>query len=64
MSDQRTIYGDSSLCTGTCLVFWVSQQQYVSGGDNIDEIQNLTFQDENLRSGLNWLCHGLVKGIF
>jgi hypothetical protein len=41
---------------GTCLVFWVSQQQYASGGDNTGEVQSLTFQDVNPKSGLNWLC--------
>jgi hypothetical protein len=25
-------------------------------GDNIGELQSLNYQDENSRSGLNWLC--------
>ena len=37
-------------------MFRVSQQQYASGGDNTCEVQSLTFQDENPRSGLKWLC--------
>jgi hypothetical protein len=37
-------------------VFWVSQQQYESGGGSTGEVQSLAFQGENPRSGLNWLC--------
>jgi hypothetical protein len=51
--------GGSSLCIVEGLVFWVSQQQYASGGGNIGEVQSLTFQDENSRSGLSWLCLAL-----
>jgi hypothetical protein len=29
---------------------------FASGGDNIGEAQSLTFQDENPRFGLYWLC--------
>ena len=32
------------------------EQRHVSGGDNIREVQSPTFQGENPRSGLNWLC--------
>ena len=32
------------------------EQRHVSGGDNIGEVQSPTFQGENPRSGLNWLC--------
>jgi hypothetical protein len=51
---------------GTCLVFWVSQQQYASGGGNTGEVQSLAFQDVNPRSGLNWLCLAmtLLKALF
>ena len=35
------------------------EQRHVSGGDNIREVQSPTFQGENPRSGLNWLCLGL-----
>jgi hypothetical protein len=37
-------------------VFRASQQRYESGGDNTGEVQSPTFQGENPRSGLNWLC--------
>jgi hypothetical protein len=48
------------------LVFWVSHQQYVSGNGNTGEFQIFTFQDENLRSGINWLCleMTLLKALF
>jgi hypothetical protein len=48
------------------LGFWVLQQQYESGGDNIVEVQSLAFQGENLRSGLNRLClaMALLKALF
>jgi hypothetical protein len=47
-------------------VSWVSQQQYESGGGNTSEVQSLTSQDENPRSGLNWLCMAmaLLKTLF
>jgi hypothetical protein len=47
-------------------VFWVSQQQYASGGVNTGEVQSLTFQDENPRSSLNWLylAMSLLKALF
>jgi hypothetical protein len=47
-------------------VFPVLQQQCASGGDNTSEIQSLTSQGENLRSGLNWLCltMSLLKALF
>jgi hypothetical protein len=47
-------------------VFWVSQQQYASGGGNTGEVQSLTFQDEILRPGLNWLylAMSLLKALF
>jgi hypothetical protein len=37
-----------------------------SGGDSIGEVQSLTLQDENPRSGLNWLCltMTLLKALF
>jgi hypothetical protein len=34
----------------------VFQQQYANGGGSTCEFQSLTFQGENPRSGLNWLC--------
>jgi hypothetical protein len=46
-----------------------------SGGDSTGEVQGLTLQGENPRSGLNWLClviallralfceHGLFSGV-
>jgi hypothetical protein len=42
------------------------QQQYESGGGIIGEVQSLTFQGENPRSGLNWLCLAmtLLKALF
>jgi hypothetical protein len=35
-------------------------------GRNIGEVQSLTFQDENPRSDLNWLClaMSLLKALF
>jgi hypothetical protein len=37
-----------------------------SGGDSIGEVQSSTLQDENSRSGLNWLCltMTLLKALF
>jgi hypothetical protein len=37
-----------------------------SGGGNTSEIQSLTFQGENPRFGLNWLClaMALLKALF
>ena len=37
-------------------MFRTSQQRYESGGDNTGEVQSPTFQGENPRSDLNWLC--------
>lgn len=47
-------------------MFRASQLQYASGGDNKGEIQSLTFQGENPRSGLNWLClaMALLEALF
>jgi hypothetical protein len=36
------------------------QQRYASGGDYIGGVHSLTFQGENPRSGLNWLCLAIV----
>jgi hypothetical protein len=41
-------------------VFRDLEQRHVSGGDNIREVQSPTFQGENPRSGLNWLCLTVV----
>ena len=35
------------------------EERHVSGGENIRELQSPTFQGENIRSGLNWLCLAL-----
>jgi hypothetical protein len=42
------------------------KQRYVSGGDYTREVQKLTSQGENPRSGLNWLCLAvsLLKALF
>jgi hypothetical protein len=42
------------------------EQRYASGGDSTGEVQSPTLQDENLRSGLNWLCLAmtLLKALF
>jgi hypothetical protein len=42
------------------------EQWYASGGDYTGEVQSLTFQDENPKSGLNWLClaMALLKTLF
>ena len=42
------------------------QQQYESGGGSTCEVQSPSIQDENLRSGLNWLCLAmtLLKALF
>jgi hypothetical protein len=47
-------------------VFWVSQQQYENRGGSTGEVQGLTFQGENPRSSLNWLCLAMVllKALF
>jgi hypothetical protein len=57
---------ESLHCWGNCLVFWVSEQQYESGGRITGEVQSLTFQGENPRSGRNWLClaMALLKALF
>jgi hypothetical protein len=48
------------------LVFRDSRQRYESGGDNTGEVQSPTFQGENPRSSLNWLCvaMALVEALF
>jgi hypothetical protein len=42
------------------------EQLHDSGGDCIGEVHSLIFQDENPRSGLNWLClaMSLLKALF
>ena len=66
--DLGTSIGDSSLCgdeeLAWCFVSWSSG--IVSGGDRTGEVQSLTFQGENLRSGLNCLCLAmdLLKTLF
>jgi hypothetical protein len=42
------------------------EQWYGNGGDNTGEVQSLIFQNENLRSDLNWLCLAmfLLKALF
>jgi hypothetical protein len=37
-----------------------------SGGDSTGEVQSLTLQGENPKSGLNWLClaMSLLKALF
>jgi hypothetical protein len=42
------------------MVFWMSHQQYLSGGGNTREVQSLTYRCENLRSDLNWLCMAMA----
>jgi hypothetical protein len=44
----------------------ILQQQYDSGSGNTCEVQSLTFQDENPRCGINWLCltMALLKALF
>jgi hypothetical protein len=39
---------------------------YASGGDNTSEVQSLSFQGENPRSNINWLCLAiaLLKALF
>jgi hypothetical protein len=45
-------------------VFWISQQQYASGGGNTDEVHSHTFHGENPRSGLIvCTCNDFVEGI-
>jgi hypothetical protein len=48
------------------LGFAAAHQQYASGGGNTGEVQSLTFQDVNPRSGINWLCLAmtLLKALF
>jgi hypothetical protein len=36
------------------------EQRLASGGDCTGEVQNLAFQGENPRSGLNWLCLAML----
>jgi hypothetical protein len=43
---RGTLLGDSRLIATTS----------ESGGDSIDEVQGPTWQGENPKSGLNWLC--------
>jgi hypothetical protein len=46
------------------MVTWSSAIE--SGGDNTGKVQSLTFQGENPRSGLNWLClaMSLLEALF
>jgi hypothetical protein len=41
-------------------MFRDSQQWYESVGVSIGEVQSSTFQGENPRSGLNWLCLTMI----
>jgi hypothetical protein len=56
--DLGTSDGGSSLCGEEELALLICdlEQRHVSGGDCTEEVQSLTFQGENPRSGLNWLC--------
>lgn len=66
--DLRIINDDLSLCGDEELAWWYVtwSNDIVNGGDNTEEVQSLTFQSENSRSGLNWLClaMALLKTLF
>jgi hypothetical protein len=66
--DLETSDGGSSLCGEEELALLIRdlEQLHVRWGDCIGELQSLTFQGENPRSGLNWFClaMALLKALF
>ena len=50
--------GDWSLCVDEKLVW--SCKRYVTRGNIIGEVQSPTFEGENPKFGLNWLCLTIV----
>jgi hypothetical protein len=54
--------GGSSLhdVEGLAWCFQLRKQWYESGGGNTGEVQSRTFQGENPRSSLNWLCVAMI----
>ena len=45
---------------GTFLELQEAEQRHVSGGNITGEVRSPTFQSENPRSDLNWLCLALL----